>query len=164
MRRVTTVVDSPVGPLQLVGEDGALVGLHLDAQRHRPDPTTFGERDDAAFGPVVDQLTAYFGGELTSFDLPLAPHGTLFQQRVWAALREIPFACTESYGELATRIGTPGASRAVGLANGRNPIAIVIPCHRVIGANGTLTGYGGGLERKQLLLDLEARHAGLRLV
>jgi methylated-DNA-[protein]-cysteine S-methyltransferase len=113
-----------------------------------------------AFPDAVDQLDAYFAGELTEFDLRLRLEGTEFQRTVWAGLCEIPYGETTSYGELAARIGRPRASRAVGLANGRNPVAIVVPCHRVIGAGGSLTGYGGGLERKQALLDLErARRA-----
>jgi methylated-DNA-[protein]-cysteine S-methyltransferase len=112
-------------------------------------------RDDAAFSPVARQLAAYFAGELRAFELPLVPTGTPFQQRVWSALQHIPYGATTTYGRLAEQLGQPGAMRAVGLANGRNPIAIIIPCHRVIGANGSLTGYGGGLQRKQWLLALE---------
>ena len=155
--RSYTVVESPVGPLTLVAEDGRLVGLYMHDQRHRPEAPTFGQRDDTAepFEAAREQLAEYFAGERTTFDLPLAPHGTPFQRSVWAALQEIPYAKTWSYGELAEHIGNPKASRAVGLANGRNPIGIVIPCHRVIGRSGSLTGYGGGLERKRSLLDLE---------
>lgn len=157
-----TVVDSPVGPLTLVADDGALVGLYMDGQRHRPDlDVSAGDLGDTAavLAEAGAQLAAYFAGELTAFDLPLAPRGTAFQLRVWAALRDIPYGETESYGALAQRIGSPGASRAVGLANGRNPIGIVVPCHRVVGADGSLTGYGGGLPRKRFLLDLErSRH------
>jgi methylated-DNA-[protein]-cysteine S-methyltransferase len=108
------------------------------------------------FGTAADQLAAYFAGRLTEFSLPLAPAGTPFQRRVWAGLQEIPYGDTWSYGQLAGKVGNPAAVRAVGLANGRNPIAVVIPCHRVIGADGSLTGYGGGLDRKRFLLDLEA--------
>ncbi len=113
------------------------------------------ESNDGVLAEARAQLTAYFAGERTDFDLPLDPAGTPFQRRVWESLRTIPYASTRSYGELAAQIGQPSASRAVGLANGRNPISIIVPCHRVIGANGTLTGYGGGLERKRVLLDLE---------
>jgi methylated-DNA-[protein]-cysteine S-methyltransferase len=151
-------LDSPIGPLTLVAEDGTLTKLFMDAQRHAPDPATFGEPGDPAdepFASAAAQLTAYFAGELTEFDLPLAPAGTAFQRQVWSALRQIPHGTTMSYGELADKLGKPGASRAVGLANGRNPIAIVVPCHRVIGSDGSLTGYGGGLDRKQFLLGLE---------
>jgi methylated-DNA-[protein]-cysteine S-methyltransferase len=154
---VHTTIDSPVGPLTLVARDGALVGLYMHEQRHRPGPERFGVRDDDAepFALAKHQLAEYFAGERTAFDLPLAPVGTPFQQRVWAALREIPYGATTSYGELAARIGSPGAARAVGLANGRNPIGIVVPCHRVVGSTGALTGYGGGIETKRRLLDAE---------
>ena len=138
-----TVYDSPVGPLRLETRDGALAALHLNA---RPGPENL---DDPVLAEAVDQLQAYFAGERTSFELPLAMHGNAFEQRVWAALRGIP------YGEIARRIGAPTAARAVGLANGRNPIAIIVPCHRVIGANGKLVGFGGGLPMKRALLDLE---------
>jgi len=152
-----TTIDSPVGPLTLVARDGALTGLYMHEQRHRPQPETFGVRDDDAepFAAAARQLAEYFAGTRTAFDLPLAPTGTPFQQRVWAALREIPYGVTTSYGELAERIGSPGAARAVGLANGRNPIGIVVPCHRVVGSTGALTGYGGGFETKRRLLDAE---------
>ncbi|QUQ68597.1 methylated-DNA--[protein]-cysteine S-methyltransferase [Kutzneria sp. CA-103260] len=152
---VKTIVDSPVGQLTLVGEDGELTGLYMENQRHRPAEETFGLVDAAPFGAVIEQLTAYFAGELDRFDLPLALSGTPFQRTVWAALREIPYGETISYGELAQQIGRPSASRAVGLANGKNPVGIIVPCHRVVGSGGDLTGYGGGLERKQYLLDFE---------
>ena len=166
--RSHTVIDSAVGPLTLVAENGAIVGLYMNLQRHRPDDGELGELDPGGrqgepFAAAADQLDAYFAGELTTFDLPLAPQGSDFQQRVWAALREIPYGETESYGELAARIGSPRGARAVGLANGKNPIGIVIPCHRVVGANGTLTGYGGGLDRKKQLLDLEHAAGGTAL-
>jgi methylated-DNA-[protein]-cysteine S-methyltransferase len=157
-----TTIESPVGPLTLVARDGALVGLYMLDQRHRPEPATFGERDDDAepFAAATRQLGEYFAGTRTEFDLPLAPRGTPFQERVWAALREIPYGETTSYGELAERIGSPGAARAVGLANGRNPIGIVVPCHRVVGSTGALTGYGGGIETKRRLLDAERAGRG----
>jgi methylated-DNA-[protein]-cysteine S-methyltransferase len=165
-RRVHTVVDSPVGPLTLVATDGALAGLYMDDQRHRPAGEAFGEReefgapDPTPLREAADQLEDYFAGRRTVFDVPVAFAGTPFQNRVWAALREIPFGETLSYGELAERVGRPGAARAVGLANGRNPIGIVVPCHRVVGGGGSLTGYGGGLARKRYLLDLERRVRG----
>jgi len=166
--RTHTVIDSAVGPLTIVAEDGAIVCLYMDLQRHRPDDDELGEpdprgREAEPFKAAADQLDAYFAGELATFDLPLAPRGSEFQRRVWAALLEIPYGQTESYGELAERIGSPGAARAVGLANGKNPIGIVIPCHRVVGANGSLTGYGGGLDRKKQLLDLELAVSGAAL-
>jgi methylated-DNA-[protein]-cysteine S-methyltransferase len=153
--RTHTVTDSPVGPLTLVADDDRLCGLYMEQHRHAPDPATFGTADPGAFGAVVEQLSAYFAGELTRFDLRLAPEGTEFQRRVWSALAEIPYGETLTYGQLAARLGQPTASRAVGLANGRNPVSIVVPCHRVIGADGSMTGYGGGLERKRYLLALE---------
>ncbi|MGK5627662.1 methylated-DNA--[protein]-cysteine S-methyltransferase [Streptomyces sp. URMC 123] len=160
--RTHTVMASPVGDLTLVAEDAALRGLYMTDQRHRPPRESFGVRDDAdpVFREAVRQLTAYFAGELTVFDLPLRLVGTDFQRRVWAALCDIPYGETVSYGALAERLGSPGASRAVGLANGRNPIGIIVPCHRVVGAGGGLTGYGGGLDRKRRLLDFEKAPSG----
>lgn len=152
-----TLVDSPVGPLRLVERDGAITGIDFEPYDYA-DGRLHGDRDDEhpLLAECARQLAAYFAGELTGFDLPLAPAGSDFQQRVWEALRGIRYGETATYGAVAVRLGlTPAASRAVGLANGRNPIPIVIPCHRVIGANGTLTGYAGGLDRKQLLLSLE---------
>ncbi len=152
MRR-HVLVESPVGPLTLVDQDRALVALWMSDQRHRGDA---GSPHATILPGLREQLAAYWRRELTSFDVPLAPQGTAFQQRVWAALRRIPYGQTRSYGALAAELGSPGASRAVGLANGRNPVGIVVPCHRVVGAAGKLTGYAGGLERKRFLLDLEA--------
>lgn len=152
-------LDSPVGSLTLVGDGEALMGLYMHDQRHRPELPEGAERHDRAFSEAREQLRAYFNGKLQEFDLPLHSEGTTFQRSVWRALQKIPYGVTQSYGELAQRIGKPGASRAVGLANGKNPIGIIVPCHRVIGANGTLTGYGGGLERKQWLLEHERRYA-----
>ncbi|MFJ6466741.1 methylated-DNA--[protein]-cysteine S-methyltransferase [Streptomyces sp. NPDC091387] len=150
-----TVTDSPYGPLTLVATDGVLAGLYMTAQRHRPPEETFGEPDPGPFGEAIRQLDAYFAGELREFDLPLALDGTPFQRTVWAELQRIPYGETRSYGELAEILGKPGASRAVGLANGKNPVGVIVPCHRVIGASGSLTGYGGGLDRKQRLLAFE---------
>jgi methylated-DNA-[protein]-cysteine S-methyltransferase len=148
-------IDSPIGELVLTGDGRALTGLFMENQRHGAGTTTDWQRDDALFADARQQLAAYFAGERQTFDLPLAPTGTAFQRRVWQALRDIPFGKTESYGALARRIDSPKASRAVGLANGRNPISIIVPCHRVIGADGSLTGYGGGIERKRWLLTHE---------
>ncbi len=147
-------LDSPIGPLLLVGDDHALQRIDFVYGRRGSLKPPSPPRDDV-FPDAVTQLTEYFDGRRRTFDLPLAPQGTPFQQRVWTALLDIPYGQTISYGELASRIGQPNASRAVGLANGSNPIPIVIPCHRVIGANGKLTGYGGGLPIKQRLLALE---------
>ncbi|XNL82775.1 methylated-DNA--[protein]-cysteine S-methyltransferase [Actinomadura madurae] len=133
----------------------------MEMQRHRPPAETFGapgDPDSEPFATVAEQLAAYFAGELTEFDMPLRLHGTPFQQRVWDALQEIPYGETTTYGELAVEIGSPSASRAVGLANGRNPVGVIVPCHRVVGSTGSLTGYGGGLDRKRYLLDFERKN------
>ncbi|GAA5131575.1 methylated-DNA--[protein]-cysteine S-methyltransferase [Alloalcanivorax gelatiniphagus] len=159
-RLLYSETDSPLGPLLLLGDGEALTGLYMDAQKHRPALEAQRQRADAPFQAARQQLAEYFAGQRRDFDLPLAPAGSDFQQAVWRALLAIPYAGTASYGELAQRLGKPGAARAVGLANGRNPLGIIVPCHRVIGANGTLTGYGGGLARKQWLLDHERRLAG----
>jgi methylated-DNA-[protein]-cysteine S-methyltransferase len=156
---ITTTIPSPIGPLTLSASGGSLTGLSMDGQRHlRPAPPSQ-ERDDAWFADIVAQIDAYFSGTLTEFEIPIRLEGgTEFQQSVWEHLLDIPYGTTISYGELAHRVGNPNASRAVGLANGRNPIALIVPCHRVIGSNGQLTGYGGGLDRKSWLLEHEAPH------
>jgi methylated-DNA-[protein]-cysteine S-methyltransferase len=146
---------SPIGTLLLVSNGKALTGLYMADHQGGPQPNAGWLRDERIFDGVCSELAAYFDGTLHDFSLALEPHGTTFQKRVWNELRRIPYGETISYGELARRIGQPNASRAVGRANGQNPISIVIPCHRVIGADGTLTGYGGGLDRKQRLLELE---------
>jgi methylated-DNA-[protein]-cysteine S-methyltransferase len=146
-----TVVDTPIGPLLATADDaGALTGLWFD---RAPEPAW--ERDDAPFQRLHDQLGAYFAGELREFDLSMAPAGTEWQRTVWGALAEVPYGETLSYGELAAQVGRPTASRAVGAANGRNPISVIVPCHRLIGSTGALTGYAGGLERKEWLLRHE---------
>ncbi|WP_405823944.1 methylated-DNA--[protein]-cysteine S-methyltransferase [Streptomyces sp. NBC_01390] len=150
-----TVIDSPYGLLTLVADDGVLCGLYMVDQRHRPAEENFGAREDAPFGEAIEQLKAYFQGELKEFTFELRLAGSDFQRSVWEQLRRIPYGETRSYGELADALGNPKASRAVGLANGRNPVGIIVPCHRVVGADGSLTVYGGGLERKQRLLDFE---------
>jgi methylated-DNA-[protein]-cysteine S-methyltransferase len=151
-----TVLESPVGEL-LASADavGRVTGLHFDGHR-TPTPEPGWVRDERALAPLRRQLEEYFAGERREFELELAPTGTPFQLSVWHALRAIPYGETASYGEIAVAVGQPGAARAVGGANNHNPIAIVVPCHRVIGASGSLTGYGGGLPRKQQLLALEA--------
>ena len=159
MHRTHTIADSPIGPLTLVSTDGVLSGLYMDRQRYRPPAETFGEPDEAPFGRVADQLAEYFAGKRSEFSVPVSLSGTEFQRTVWTALQDIRYGETVSYGELAERIGRPAASRAVGLANGKNPISIIVPCHRVVGSTGDLTGYGGGLDRKQYLLDFEQRTA-----
>jgi methylated-DNA-[protein]-cysteine S-methyltransferase len=153
-------IDSPIGPLALAGPGRVLTNLRMIDQTHEPSRADW-VPDDHAFPEAVDQLDAYFAGERTDFDLELSLMGSAFQQRVWQALLTIPYGETRSYGQIADQIGASGAARAVGLANGRNPIAIIVPCHRVIGANGSLTGYGGGIDRKRSLLELEKiRKAG----
>ncbi len=145
-------LETPVGPLVLAGDREALRVIRFHG--HQDDAWVV---DRAPFRDAIDQLKAYFAGKLSAFNLTLAPEGTEFQQSVWRALLDIPYGETTSYGAVAKRIGKPSAIRAVGAANGANPIPIVIPCHRVIGRNGKLTGFGGGLPRKELLLKLESR-------
>lgn len=157
-------LDTPVGPITLGGDDDALTALVMHEQRHAPADLAGWPQDKNAFGDVVDQLKAYWAGELTAFDVNLRLEGTEFQRRVWAGLCEIPYGETWSYGQLAAHVGAPNAQRAVGLANGKNPIAIIVPCHRVIGASGKLVGYGGGLDRKTFLLAMEADARAPRLV
>ncbi len=149
------VTPSPVGDLVVVGDGEAVTGIHFAAHT-APDPGWVpGPDPGGLLAEAMAQLAAYFAGERRDFDLPLAPAGTAFQRRVWEALRAIPYGGTTSYGELAAAVGHPSSARAVGAANGANPLAIVVPCHRVVGADGTLTGYAGGLEAKRRLLDLE---------
>ncbi|HUZ40286.1 MAG TPA: methylated-DNA--[protein]-cysteine S-methyltransferase [Acidimicrobiales bacterium] len=155
---LTSTVESPIGPLTLIARDGVLTHLSMHEARHATAPPDDAMIDDAWFKDVASQLEAYFTGKLMTFDLEMNMIGTVFQRGVWAQLSAIPYGETISYGELAGRVGNPNASRAVGLANGRNPIAIIVPCHRVIGADGSLTGYGGGLQRKTWLLDHEKQH------
>jgi methylated-DNA-[protein]-cysteine S-methyltransferase len=150
-RTWTTVFDSPVGPLRLTSDGHALTGVLFN----EPAPDDSWVEDDAPFAEVIGELREYFAGARTTFDVPIRSTGTAFQKTVWAALRDIPYGETRSYGQLAEAIGNPNAVRAVGLANSRNPISIIVPCHRVIGSNGSLTGYSGGLDRKRTLLDLE---------
>jgi methylated-DNA-[protein]-cysteine S-methyltransferase len=156
-----TYTDSPVGEILLAGDDDGLAELYLatsrDFDRVQPD----WQRADDAFDDVAGQLAEYFAGTRTKFDLRLDPRGSVFQRRVWAALLEIPYGETTSYGAIAADLGMPRGARAVGLANGQNPMSIIVPCHRVIGANGSLTGYGGGLPVKRFLLSLETAAAGL---
>jgi methylated-DNA-[protein]-cysteine S-methyltransferase len=159
--RCYTRMESPVGPLLLVADDGGLRRIEFVNGRKPVQPDPQWQDDAEQLRETVRELRAYFAGDLETFNLDLAPEGTPFQLTVWKHLCEIPFGETISYGELARRIGNPNASRAVGLANGSNPIPIVIPCHRVIGSNGKLTGYGGGLPIKEKLLALERRQLRL---
>jgi methylated-DNA-[protein]-cysteine S-methyltransferase len=151
-----TIINSPIGELLLLGNESALTGLHFSPYQWTSASTGDLPRDDGPFGAVIEQLREYFAGDRKTFDLALALKGTQFQQRVWAMLQEIPYGRTATYGELATQLGQPGAARAVGMANNRNPVAVIVPCHRVVGSNGALVGYGGGLDRKRMLLELEA--------
>jgi methylated-DNA-[protein]-cysteine S-methyltransferase len=164
MRATHTVTGSPLGRLTLVAHDGVLAGLYFAEHTRRPDPGTFGARDDTGFEPALQQLDEYFRGERTRFELPLGPAGTAFQHRVWALLRRIPYGQTRTYGQLAVALGDRGLAREVGAANGRNPLSVIVPCHRVIGADGGLVGYAGGLERKRYLLDLEGAAAGEQML
>ena len=155
--------DAPIGQLLLARDESGLRHIAFEHGRH---PTPVGarwRRDATRFDDVREQLRAYFAGALQAFDLPLAPRGTPFQQHVWRALRAIPYGATTSYGAIARELGDAAATRAVGAANGRNPLPIVVPCHRVIGVDGSLTGFGGGLPLKRFLLDLEQRHATFAL-
>lgn len=145
---------SPVGTWLLLSDGDALTGVYPETHAALPDMSGF-RRDDHFFTGVIDQLGAYFAGRLTEFTVKLAPQGTGFQRRVWAALQEIPLGATTTYGCLAAHLGAPSASRAVGSANAKNPISIIIPCHRVVGTSGVLTGYAGGLEMKRWLLEHE---------
>ena len=147
-------IESPIGPLTLAGRGSVLTNLRMVDQTYEPSRTGW-SLNPQAFGEAVEQLAAYFAGERTDFDFEFDLHGSEFQRRVWKALLTIPYGQTRSYGQIAHQIGATGSARAVGLANGHNPIAIVVPCHRVIGSNGSLTGYGGGVDRKRTLLDME---------
>jgi methylated-DNA-[protein]-cysteine S-methyltransferase len=149
--------ETPVGPVLLVAREGGLAGIYLEGQRHGPVPAGEWVNDERRFDSARRQLQEYFSGDRTAFDLPLAPRGSPFQLEVWAALARIPYGKTASYGEIARRVGRSGSARAVGSANARNPLAIVVPCHRVIGADGRLTGYAGGLDIKAWLLEHERR-------
>jgi methylated-DNA-[protein]-cysteine S-methyltransferase len=153
---IYTTIESPIGELLLVGDGERLHRLSMQGGRRPVAIDLRWRRDDDAFGEVRAQLSEYFDGQRREFDVPLALDGNPFELRVWEELCQVPYGETVSYGKIAREIGAPSAARAVGLANGRNPVAVIVPCHRVIGADGSLTGYGGGLERKRLLLDLES--------
>ena len=151
-----TVASTPLGDLTLVADDGVLTGVYFPHHWRRPDPSVFGERDDRVFGPVREQLAEYFAGQRTAFDVPARADGDEFQHRVWDVIAAIPYGETVSYGEIARRLGDGVLAKDVGSATGRNPLAVVVPCHRVVGKDGSLTGYAGGLKRKRYLLDLES--------
>ena len=154
--------ESPIGELSLLSDGADLVGLYMEKHKHMREGPEAWQQDSSLplFKAARTQLSSYFAGELKDFDLPVRLEGTPFQMQVWDALATIQFGTTSTYGKLAEQIGSPKAVRAVGLANGKNPISIVIPCHRIIGSNGTLIGYGGGIQRKQFLLDHEAKFSG----
>lgn len=156
-----TIMESPIDPLLLTSDGEYLTGLYMDIQNYLPHMKENWAHDPAHFTVAISQLTAYFANELYQLDLPLKATGTTFQEKVWQLLTTIPFGETVSYKTIAERIQAPKSVRAVGLANGKNPISIIIPCHRVIGANGQLVGYGGGLPRKQWLLAHEAKQGEL---
>jgi methylated-DNA-[protein]-cysteine S-methyltransferase len=161
MRLSYTYLESPIGKLFIAGDSTGVQQILFSTDGRPAAPDSEWEENASVLADAIRQLKAYFAGDLEDFNLSLSPQGTPFQQRVWGELRKIPYGVTISYGELARRIGNPKASRAVGLANGSNPISIVIPCHRVIGSNGKLTGYGGGLPVKEKLLALERRQLRL---
>jgi len=155
MTRTHSMIDSPIGQLTLVAQDDGLAGVYMEQHRRRPAEDLLGEGVDSGFEQVAQQLGEYFAGTRTAFDLVLRPHGNDFQLRVWELLTKIPYGETRSYGQLAQDLGDPALAQAVGAANGRNPLSVIVPCHRVVGADGSLVGYAGGLDRKRFLLDLE---------
>jgi methylated-DNA-[protein]-cysteine S-methyltransferase len=156
MTTTHTIIDSPIGDLTLVAVDGTLSGVYFPGHWTRPDPATFGERSDRGFEQAERQLIEYLAGARTAFELPLARFGDGFQRKVWGLIEQIRYGETTTYGDLARELGDPSLARAVGGAVGRNPLSMIVPCHRVVGKNGQLTGYAGGLERKRFLLELEA--------
>ena len=156
-----TTIDSPIGELTLVADEGKLTGVYFPHHWYKPDPATFGPRSGAGFEDVTEQLAEYFAGGLTSFDLAMEARGVAFQSQVWGLISEIPYGQTVTYGELASEMGGGATPKDVGAAVGRNPLSVVVPCHRVVGKDGSLTGYAGGLARKRFLLDLEEKAARL---
>jgi methylated-DNA-[protein]-cysteine S-methyltransferase len=155
MVAANTTVDSPIGELTLVAEDGRLIGLYFLHHWYKPDPATFGPRTDAGFDEAKHQLAEYVAGDRQRFDLPLDARGDEFQHRVWDLIDRIPYGQTATYGDLARELGDPALAKDVGAAVGRNPLCVLVPCHRVVGKDGRLTGYAAGLTRKRYLLDLE---------
>jgi methylated-DNA-[protein]-cysteine S-methyltransferase len=156
MSTTHTTIASPLGELILVAEDGTLTGVYFPGHWTGPDPATFGERSEHRLEQVEDQLAEYFAGQRTSFELPTAATGSPFQRQVWELIDRIPYGQTTTYGQLAGELGDPALARRVGNAVGHNPLSVIVPCHRVVGKDGKLTGYAGGLQRKRFLLDLEA--------
>jgi methylated-DNA-[protein]-cysteine S-methyltransferase len=159
MSTTHTIIDSPIGELILVAEGETLSGVYFPGHWTRPDPATFGERSERRLEQVEQQLAEYFAGERTSFELPTSAGGNAFQRQVWDLIDRIPYGQTTTYGRLASELGNPTLARMVGSAVGHNPLSVIVPCHRVVGKDGKLTGYAGGLRRKRFLLDLEARLA-----
>jgi methylated-DNA-[protein]-cysteine S-methyltransferase len=155
------IFDSPIGGLTLVADEGKLTGVYFPHHWHKPDPATFGPRSDAGFEEVTEQLAEYFAGDRETFDLVVEPRGVAFQARVWRLIGRIPYGRTVTYGDMAREVGDGATPKDVGAAVGRNPLSVIIPCHRVVGRDGSLTGYAGGLARKRFLLDLEERTARL---
>jgi methylated-DNA-[protein]-cysteine S-methyltransferase len=149
-------IQSPLGELTLVAEDGTLSGVYYPGHWTRPDRATFGERSERRLEQVEEQLAEYFAGERTRFDLPTCASGSAFQRQVWEIIDRVPYGQTTMYGEIASELGNPTLARKVGNAVGHNPLSVIVPCHRVVGRDGKLTGYAGGLQRKRFLLDLEA--------
>ncbi len=156
-----TIVDSPLGELTLVARDGRLTGVYFPHHWYRPDPAAFGPRAGTGFEAAASQLAEYFAGQRTAFELPLEAGGDAFQAHVWDLIAKIPYGQTVTYGDLARDLGGPATAREVGAAVGRNPLSVIVPCHRVVGKDGRLTGYAGGLARKRFLLDLEEESARL---
>jgi methylated-DNA-[protein]-cysteine S-methyltransferase len=156
-----TITNSPIGELTLVADEGMLTGVYFPHHWYKPDPDTFGPRSDAGFGDVTGQLAEYFAGDRKHFDLAVEPRGVAFQAAVWGLIRQIPYGETVTYGDLAREVGGGATPKDVGAAVGRNPVSVIVPCHRVVGKDGSLTGYAGGLARKRFLLDLEKRAARL---
>jgi methylated-DNA-[protein]-cysteine S-methyltransferase len=156
-----TITDSPIGELTLVADEGKLTGVYFPHHWYKPDPDTFGPRSGAGFGDVTGQLAEYFAGDRKHFDLAVEPRGVAFQAAVWGLIGQIPYGETVTYGDLAREVGGGATPKDVGAAVGRNPVSVIVPCHRVVGKDGSLTGYAGGLARKRFLLDLEKRAARL---
>ncbi|HEY1776199.1 MAG TPA: methylated-DNA--[protein]-cysteine S-methyltransferase [Solirubrobacteraceae bacterium] len=158
MTTTHTIMDSPIGELTLVANEGTLSGVYFPGHWTRPDPASFGERSDLGFEAVEEQFAEYFAGVRANFELPISRSGDGFQHKVWGLIEQIPYGETTTYGELAKELGDASLARAVGGAVGHNPVSVIVPCHRVVGKGGRLTGYAGGLERKRFLLELETEH------
>jgi methylated-DNA-[protein]-cysteine S-methyltransferase len=156
-----TITDSPIGELTLVADDGKLTGVYFPHHWYKPDPAAFGPRTGAGFEDVTEQLAEYFAGDRKRFDVAVEPRGVAFQALIWGLIEEIPYGETVTYGDLAREAGDGATPKDVGAAVGRNPLSVIVPCHRVVGKDGSLTGYAGGLARKRFLLDLEEKAARL---